>query len=56
MLTSFNGGDGVIGIHGTNDPSSVGRDVSHGCIRLRNADVTYLAERLPLGTPVRILA
>ena len=56
VLTSFNGGDGVIGIHGTNDPSSVGRDVSHGCIRLRNADITYLARRLPLGTPVRILA
>ena len=56
VLTSYNGGDGVIGIHGTNDPSSVGRDVSHGCIRLRNADVTYLAKRLPLGTPVRILA
>lgn len=56
VLTSFNGGDGVIGIHGTNVPSSVGRDVSHGCIRLRNADITYLAQRLPLGTPVRILA
>ena len=55
VLTSYNGGDGVIGIHGTNDPSSVGRDVSHGCIRMRNADVTYLAGRLPLGTPVRIL-
>ncbi|HVF04421.1 MAG TPA: L,D-transpeptidase [Frankiaceae bacterium] len=55
VLTSFRGGDGVIGIHGTNDPSSVGRDVSHGCIRLRNADVTYLAKRLPLGTPVRVL-
>ena len=56
VLTSFNGGDGVIGIHGTNDPSSIGRDVSHGCIRMRNADITYLAGRLPLGTPVRILA
>jgi lipoprotein-anchoring transpeptidase ErfK/SrfK len=56
VLTSFNGGDGVIGLHGTNDPSSIGRDVSHGCIRLRNADITYLAKRLPLGTPVRILA
>lgn len=56
VLTSFNGGDGVIGIHGTNQPSSVGRDVSHGCIRMRNADITYLAGLLPLGTPVRILA
>jgi hypothetical protein len=56
VLTTFNGGDGVIGIHGTNDPSAIGHDVSHGCIRLRNADITYLAQRLPLGTPVRILA
>ncbi|HEX8001504.1 MAG TPA: L,D-transpeptidase [Mycobacteriales bacterium] len=56
VLTTFNGGDGVIGIHGTNQPSSVGRDVSHGCIRMRNADITFLARILPLGTPVRILA
>ncbi len=56
VLTSFGGGDGVIGLHGTNDPSSVGRDVSHGCIRLRNADITALTHLLPLGTPVRILA
>lgn len=55
VLTSFNGGDGVIGIHGTNRPEVIGTDVSHGCIRMRNADVTYLAKRLPLGTPVRIL-
>lgn len=56
VLTSFGGGEGVIGIHGTNDESVIGTDVSHGCIRLRNADITYLAKRLPLGTPVRILA
>jgi len=55
-LTSFNGGDGVIGLHGTDEPQLVGRDVSHGCIRLRNADITVLAHELPLGTPVRILA
>jgi len=54
-LKSFAGGDGVIGIHGTDDPSAVGRDVSHGCIRLRNADITALTKALPLGTPVRIL-
>jgi lipoprotein-anchoring transpeptidase ErfK/SrfK len=45
----------VIGLHGTNEPDSIGRDVSHGCIRLRNRDITALAEKLPLGTPVRIL-
>lgn len=56
VLTKFGGGEGVIGLHGTNDPSSIGRDVSSGCIRLRNADITRLAKLLPLGTPVRILA
>jgi lipoprotein-anchoring transpeptidase ErfK/SrfK len=55
-LTSFNGGNGVIGLHGTNEPQLVGKDVSHGCIRLRNADITSLVHELPLGTPVRILA
>lgn len=55
-LKSFAGADAVIGLHGTNDPASIGRDVSHGCIRLRNADIRQLAELLPLGTPVRIIA
>jgi lipoprotein-anchoring transpeptidase ErfK/SrfK len=55
-LTSFNGGQGVIGLHGTDDPASIGRDVSHGCIRLANDDITELVGLLPLGTPVRILS
>lgn len=52
----YNGGEGVIGIHGTDDPSSVGRNVSHGCIRLRNGAIVRLVEEigLPLGTPVII--
>lgn len=54
-LQSFSGSDAVIGLHGTDTPSSVGHDVSHGCLRLLNADITYLAGLLPLGTPVRIL-
>lgn len=53
-LTEFGGGDGQIGVHGTNDPSSIGRDVSHGCIRLPNDLIAQLAASLPLGTPVRI--
>ena len=55
-LTSFNCGDGVIGIHGTNDPSSIGTDVSHGCIRLTNEAITRMVDEigLPLGTPVEI--
>jgi lipoprotein-anchoring transpeptidase ErfK/SrfK len=55
-LTSFEGGDGVIGIHGTNDPSGLGHDVSHGCIRIPNADIVRMVEqiKLPLGVPVVI--
>lgn len=49
-------GDGVIGIHGTNQPETVGTDVSHGCIRLRNDDLTQLVGLLPLGTPVEVIA
>lgn len=56
VLTSFAGGDGVIGIHGTNDPSSIGKDVSHGCIRMSNDGITSLVKVLPLGTPVEIRA
>lgn len=54
VLADFNGGEGVIGLHGTNDPESIGRDVSHGCIRLHNDVITSLAAELPLGTPVEI--
>jgi len=55
VLTKFGKGEGVIGLHGTNDEVSVGKDTSAGCVRLRNADITALAKLLPLGTPVRIL-
>lgn len=57
VLESFAGGQGVIGIHGTNEPELVGTDVSHGCIRLIDADITRLVEEfgLPLGTPVEIV-
>lgn len=55
-LANFNGGSGVIGIHGTNQPEAVGTDVSHGCIRLRNDDILKLVQVLPLGTPVDIQA
>ncbi len=50
----FAGGEGVIGIHGTNDPSSIGTTVSNGCIRIDNDVVSEMATFLPLGTPVTI--
>jgi lipoprotein-anchoring transpeptidase ErfK/SrfK len=54
VLDEFLGGDGQLGIHGTDDPTGLGRDVSHGCIRLRNAAIEKLAAMLPLGVPVQI--
>ena len=54
VLYDFAGGDGVIGIHGTNDPSSLGHDASHGCIRMSNEGITKLATSLPIGVPVEI--
>lgn len=42
------------GIHGTNDPTSIGKAVSRGCIRLYNKDVEELARTIPIGTLVTI--
>lgn len=42
------------GIHGTNNPSSIGGYVSKGCVRLYNKDVLDLAAIVPIGTPVTI--
>ncbi|GAA0365641.1 L,D-transpeptidase [Bacillus horti] len=42
------------GIHGTNNPSSIGKMVSHGCIRMYNADVLELASYVKVGTQVDI--
>jgi lipoprotein-anchoring transpeptidase ErfK/SrfK len=54
VLQNFGGGPGEIGIHGTDEPDSVGASVSHGCIRVSNATIADLAKLLPLGTPVVI--
>ena len=49
--------DGVIGIHGTNQPELIGQNVSHGCLRMTNEDILDLeAHKLPLGMPVEILS
>jgi L,D-transpeptidase catalytic domain len=41
-------------LHGTNRPETVGRAVSHGCVRLRNADIAKLFAMVSVGTPVYI--
>ncbi len=54
VLDSFNGGDGVVGIHGTNQPEALGTTVSHGCVRVQNEVIEEMAATVPLGTPVTI--
>ena len=46
-------GDGYL-IHGTNEDTSIGEAVSHGCVRMYNEDVALLFTRVPVGTPVYI--
>jgi lipoprotein-anchoring transpeptidase ErfK/SrfK len=55
-LTTYNGGEGQLGIHGTNTPEKIGSQVSHGCIRMLNEDITNLAEGVDTvyGIPVQV--
>jgi hypothetical protein len=46
-------GDGY-GIHGTDEPQSIGQSVSHGCVRMRNEDIERLYPMVAVGTPVYI--
>ena len=42
-------------VHGTNRPWGIGRQVSHGCIRLYPEDIARLFELVPVGTPVQVI-
>jgi hypothetical protein len=48
------GFNGYYGIHGTNNPASIGTYASKGCIRMNEADVEDLYERVEVGTPVEV--
>ena len=48
-------GTNFIGFHGTPNEQSIGRAISHGCVRLRNADVIELYAQVALGTPVIVV-
>jgi lipoprotein-anchoring transpeptidase ErfK/SrfK len=53
VLTDWPGG-GFVGIHGTNQPELIPGRISHGCIRMRNADILRLSRLMPVGTPLKI--
>ncbi|WCN38392.1 L,D-transpeptidase [Aneurinibacillus uraniidurans] len=55
-LNVSNTGGYKYGIHGTNNPYSIGYHVSQGCIRMQNKDVEWLFRNIPLGTTVLIVS
>ncbi len=50
-----NGQDTLYRIHGTNQPDSIGRSVSSGCIRMLNEHIAELYDKVRIGTPVTVL-
>ncbi len=54
VYQTFGGGDGRIGIHGTNAPDSLGKADTNGCVRMSNVGITKLKAKLPLGVPVLV--
>jgi hypothetical protein len=53
VLTDWPGG-GIVGVHGTSLPGLIPGQISHGCVRVRNADILRLARLMPVGTPLTI--
>jgi lipoprotein-anchoring transpeptidase ErfK/SrfK len=59
VLNTFAGGDGQVALHGRGGASlrvPVGTAASHGCVRMRNADIAWLARHAEAGTPVIVVA
>ncbi len=55
-LDLFDNGLPVVAFHGTNQPDLIGTQASNGCIRMPNDVITQLADMLPAGTPIEIVA
>jgi lipoprotein-anchoring transpeptidase ErfK/SrfK len=55
VLQEFDGGPGQIALHGTDQlAGALGTAASHGCVRLRTADITWLAQRIGAGVPLTV--
>jgi lipoprotein-anchoring transpeptidase ErfK/SrfK len=53
VLREFGGGDGRVALHGTIGlPGALGTFASHGCVRFAPAAITWIAQRVGLGTPI----
>ncbi len=53
QLTDWPGG-GLVGVHGTSQPGLIPGKISHGCVRMRNADILKLEKLMPVGSPLTI--
>jgi hypothetical protein len=53
QLTDWPGG-GLVGVHGTSLPGLIPGKISHGCVRMRNADILKLEKLMPVGTPLTV--
>jgi hypothetical protein len=53
QLTDWPGG-GLVGVHGTSLPGLIPGKISHGCVRMRNADILRLEKLMPVGTPLTV--
>ncbi|PZV19354.1 MAG: L,D-transpeptidase [Leptolyngbya sp.] len=51
----WSNGKNWIGFHGTDNPKSVGKAASHGCIRMHNEDIEELFKKVSLGTEVKVV-
>jgi hypothetical protein len=56
VLDTFNGGLPALALHGTDKPEQIGSARSSGCVRVPNEVISLLAETVPLGTPVAVVA
>ena len=53
QLTDWPGG-GIVGIHGTSLPGLIPGKISHGCVRMKNADIKKLDKLVEVGTPITV--
>ena len=53
-ISFWSDGQNQIGFHGTNQEELIGQAVSHGCLRMRNPDITALFAQVHLGTPITV--
>jgi lipoprotein-anchoring transpeptidase ErfK/SrfK len=54
VLKTFGTGDAQIALHGTDEPASIGKNWSNGCVHMSDTIANWIARTVPLGTPVQI--